>query len=73
MFHIASSWAEICWTWRCTKQNVVARSSAKAEFRVMAHGVCELLWLKIILNTLKVTREESIVGLINLVDMHKLK
>ena len=36
-------------TWRSKKQNVVARSTAEAEFRAMAHGVCELLWLKIIL------------------------
>ena len=33
-------------TWRSKKQKVVARSIAKAEFRGMAHGVCELLWIK---------------------------
>ena len=33
---------------------MVARSSAKAEFRAMAAGVCELLWVKIILEDLKV-------------------
>nr|CAN81376.1 hypothetical protein VITISV_020871 [Vitis vinifera] len=33
-------------TWRSKKQNVVARSSAKVEYRSMAHGVCEMLWLK---------------------------
>ncbi|KAM1268861.1 hypothetical protein ACFX13_001165 [Malus domestica] len=33
-------------TWRSKKQKVVARSSAKVEFRGMFHGVCELLWLK---------------------------
>jgi len=37
-------------TLRCKKQNVVARSSAKAEYRAMAQGVCELLWMKIILD-----------------------
>ena len=36
-------------TWRSKKQNVVARSTAKAEFRAMAHGVCEILWLRILL------------------------
>ncbi|GMI89878.1 hypothetical protein HRI_002657100 [Hibiscus trionum] len=41
-------------TWRSKKQNVVARSSAEAEFRAMALGICELLWLKIILEDLKV-------------------
>ena len=33
-------------TWRSKKQKVVALSSAKAEFRGMAKGLCELLWLK---------------------------
>jgi len=41
-------------TWRSKKQNVVARSSAEAESRVMAQGVCELLWMKIILDDLKI-------------------
>ncbi|GMJ03495.1 cysteine-rich RLK (RECEPTOR-like protein kinase) 8 [Hibiscus trionum] len=41
-------------TWRSKKHNVVARSSAEAEFRAMALGICELLWLKIILEDLKV-------------------
>jgi len=30
-------------TWKSKKLNVVARSSAEVEFRVMAQGVCELL------------------------------
>jgi len=46
-------------TWRSKKQNVVARSSVKVEFRVMAEVVCELLWVKIILNDLKVKYEVS--------------
>ena len=41
-------------TWRSKKQTVVARSSTESEFRAMAHGVCELLWLKIILDDFKV-------------------
>ena len=36
-------------TWRSKKQSVVARSTAKAELRAIAHGVCEVLWLKILL------------------------
>ena len=45
-------------TWRSKKQNVVARSSAEAEFRAMAQGICELLWLKIILDDLKIRWEK---------------
>ena len=44
-------------TWRSKKQTVVARSSTESEFRAMAHGVCELLWMKIILDDLKVHYE----------------
>jgi hypothetical protein len=33
-------------TWRSKKQNVVALSSAEAEFQGMAKGLCEFLWLK---------------------------
>ncbi|KAH9658679.1 protein kinase domain-containing protein [Citrus sinensis] len=40
-------------TWRRKKQNVVARSSAEAEVRSMAQGVCEILWLKRVLEELK--------------------
>ena len=39
-------------TWRSKKQNVVARSSAEAEYRAMASRVCEMLWLKRILEEL---------------------
>ncbi|PON84400.1 hypothetical protein TorRG33x02_198600 [Trema orientale] len=41
-------------TWRSKKQSVVARSSAEAEFRAIAQGVCELLWLKMLLKELGV-------------------
>jgi len=30
-------------TWRSKKQAVVARSSAEAEYRAMAHGICEII------------------------------
>ena len=41
-------------TWKSKKQNVVARSSAEAEYRGMAQGVCELLWLRNLLQDLGV-------------------
>ena len=33
-------------SWRSKKQSVVARSSAEAEFRALAHGICETLWVE---------------------------
>lgn len=42
-------------TWRSKKHNVVARSSTEAEYRAMAQGVCELLWLKMVLKDMKIT------------------
>ena len=39
-------------TWRSKKQIMVARSSAEAEFRAVAHGICELLWRKNLLEDL---------------------
>ncbi|KAK8921057.1 hypothetical protein KSP39_PZI020242 [Platanthera zijinensis] len=36
-------------SWRSKKQNVVARSSAEAEYKAMAQGVCERLWLRTLL------------------------
>jgi hypothetical protein len=33
-------------TWRSKKQSMMARSSAEVEYRAMAYGVCELLWLQ---------------------------
>lgn len=33
-------------TWKSKKQNVVALSSAEAEFRGILKGLCELLWLR---------------------------
>ncbi|KAK2968930.1 hypothetical protein RJ640_013461 [Escallonia rubra] len=40
-------------TWRSKKQSVVARSSAEAEYRAMAHGICEMMWLKQVLEELR--------------------
>ena len=42
-------------TWRSKKQNVVARSSVEAGFRSIAHGICEVLWIKRVLEELKIT------------------
>ncbi|KAG8473197.1 hypothetical protein CXB51_035225 [Gossypium anomalum] len=39
--------------WRSKKQNVVARSSVEAEFRSMAQGICEMMWLKRIVEELR--------------------
>ncbi|CAN6687056.1 unnamed protein product [Malus baccata var. baccata] len=46
-------------TWRSKKQNVVSRSSAEAEYRGMAHGVCEMLWLRKLLESLGFTQKEA--------------
>ncbi|CAJ2657582.1 unnamed protein product [Trifolium pratense] len=47
-------------TWRSKKQGVVARSSAEAEFRVMAQGICEGLWIHRVLEELKMKIELSL-------------
>ncbi|RVW60836.1 Retrovirus-related Pol polyprotein from transposon TNT 1-94 [Vitis vinifera] len=39
-------------TWKSKKQNVVARSSAEAEFRGMTLRLCEALWLRLLLQDL---------------------
>lgn len=39
-------------TWKSKKQNVIARSSAEAEYRAMASTACELIWLKSLLSDL---------------------
>ncbi|RVW86427.1 Retrovirus-related Pol polyprotein from transposon TNT 1-94 [Vitis vinifera] len=44
-------------TWRSEKQSVVARSSAEAEYRAMAHGICEAIWIKQLLEELKISYE----------------
>ncbi|RVW73995.1 Retrovirus-related Pol polyprotein from transposon RE1 [Vitis vinifera] len=39
-------------TWTSKKQNVVTRSSVEAEFRGMTFGLCEALWLRLLLQDL---------------------
>jgi len=46
-------------TWRSKKQSVVSRSSAEAEFRAMSQGICELLWIKILLRDLNIMLPDS--------------
>ena len=41
------------------KQDVVARSSAEAEYRAMALATCELIWLKHLLRELRFGKEEQ--------------
>jgi hypothetical protein len=41
-------------SWRSKKQSVVARSSAEAEYRAIALGICELLWIQKIMSELKI-------------------
>ena len=40
-------------TWRSKKQPVVSRSSAEAELRALALGICEGIWLKRLLSELR--------------------
>ena len=46
-------------TWRSKKQAVVSRSSAEAEFRAISQGICELLWIKILLRDLRLEPTDS--------------
>lgn len=46
-------------TWRSKKHAVVAKSSAKAEFRTMTHDICKLKCVKMMLNELGFNTQES--------------
>ena len=61
-------------TWRSMKQSVVARSSAKAEYRALAQSICEGIWLKRLLDELKIpTKEPMTVFCNNLVAINIAK
>ena len=47
-------------TWRSKKQQVVARSSAEAEFRALSHGMCEGIWLQRMLKKLNLSLDSPI-------------
>lgn len=38
------------------KQSVVAKSSVEAKFRKLAHGICEDIWIRKLLEELKFSR-----------------
>ncbi|KAG8503428.1 hypothetical protein CXB51_001585 [Gossypium anomalum] len=45
-------------TWRSKKQSIVSRSSAEAEFRALALGICEGIWLLKLLKELGTNQED---------------
>ena len=45
-------------SWKSKKQDVVAKSSAEAEYRAMALATCELIWLKHLLRELRFGNDE---------------
>ena len=42
-------------TWRSKKQSVVSKSSTKAEFRAMSKGIDETMWMKYLLEELRIS------------------
>nr|CAN66185.1 hypothetical protein VITISV_025185 [Vitis vinifera] len=45
-------------SWKSKKQDVVARSSAEAEYRAMTLATCELIWLRHLLRELRFGKDE---------------
>ena len=46
-------------SWKSKKQDIVARSSAEAEYRAMALATCELIWLRHLLRELRFGKDEQ--------------
>ena len=46
-------------SWKSKKHDVVARSSAKVEYRAMTLATCELIWLKQLLQELRFRKDEQ--------------
>lgn len=46
-------------SWKSKKQSVVARSTAEAEYRAMAHATAEIIWLRWLLSDLGVPQSSS--------------
>ncbi|RVW92497.1 Retrovirus-related Pol polyprotein from transposon RE1 [Vitis vinifera] len=46
-------------SWKSKKQDVVARSSAEAEYRAMALATCKLIWLRHLLQELRFGKDEQ--------------
>ncbi|KAL5574813.1 hypothetical protein UlMin_016512 [Ulmus minor] len=47
-------------TWRSKKQPVVSRSSAESEYRALALGICEGIWLQRLLRELRVEAKSAV-------------
>ena len=47
-------------SWKSKKQDVLARSSAEAEYQAMTLATCELIWLKHLLQELRFGKNEQI-------------
>lgn len=47
-------------TWRSKKHNVAARRSVKAKFLANAHGICNVMWIRRLLEELMVVSPSPI-------------